>query len=139
MLQNNEQEMKAFLCVRKSTRKINKINPFIGQVVWFFLYHWLQCDSTLDFGFLHNHLTVSSSHCHGGLLSGHFQSLRYYSTSAWVHLWLVNLELCLAQQNYCFWYTTIVSFILLLNYLINKCQHESEPTSFSSLLKNGIF
>ena len=52
--------------------------------------------SILDLTFFYiglNSLTIPSSHHHGGLPSGHFWSLGYHSTTAWVHLLSVLLIL----------------------------------------------
>ena len=49
-------------------------------------------------------------HHHGGLLSGHFPSPRYYLTTAQVHLLSLNFVTCLVKWNFCFWFCKITSF-----------------------------
>ena len=74
----------------------------------------------LDLNLLHicpNLLTISFFHRGGGLPSGRLRSLKYHSTAARVHLLSMNLATCLVQQNFCFCYFTITSFILVQNYL----------------------
>ena len=62
----------------------------------------------LYFALLHigpNHLSISSSHCCRGFLNGHFQSPRYRSKTAWVHLLSLNLVTNPAQKKFCFRYS----------------------------------
>ena len=62
------------------------------------------------------HLTISSFHHHWNLPNGRFLFLRYYSTTAWVHLLSMNLLTHLAQQNLYFYYSVIMSSTLFSNY-----------------------
>ena len=56
--------------------------------------------------------SLSSYHC-GGPLSGHFWSLGYHLTVAWVYLLSMNLATCTAQLNFFFQYSMITSFTSL--------------------------
>ena len=58
--------------------------------------------------------TISSSYS-GGLTNSHLRGLGYNSTIARVHVLSVNLEICLAEWNFCFRYSAITSFTPLLN------------------------
>ena len=88
-----------------------------------------------------NHLTILSSHHHGGLLSSHFWSLRYHPTTTWVHLLSENFAMCLAQQNFCFQWSMILSFTCLCSRIILlwMCSHDIPSMEISLTLSCNLF
>ena len=76
-------------------------------------FHFVLSLTLLDVG--QNHLKILSSQRREDLPSSHFQSLKYHSTTTWVHLLSLNLVRCPAQWRFKF-YDHVLHSTTISNY-----------------------